>query len=235
MHSVPFQRHFSCTKCPVNKDCLCKPLTDLELDSLQSFKKVERIYKKNEIIFQNNSKLNEVMTVISGWTIEYKIMPDGKRSISNISIPGDFIGFTPENNFLNLSSLSAVTEVKVCVFDKDSLNNFVKKHPEMASRLITMLSYEVNKLSNLLTSISRLSANEKLLYLIQSLSMKINKCSFSDLLNKKVYIPLSQEQIADILGMTSVHLSRTMKNLKDKNILEIENKDYKLLALRELN
>jgi len=35
--------------------------------------------------------------------------------------------------------------------------------------------------------------------------------------------------------MTSVHLSRTMKNLKDKNILEIENKDYKLLALRELN
>lgn len=233
MNSVPFKKNYSCTLCPVNQDCLCRPFDENEMNAVLSFKKEERQYKKNEIIFKNDSKLNEVMTIVSGWTIEYKLMPDGKRSIFNISIPGDFVGFHPEKDFLSISVLSAVTDVKVCVYDKESLENFVKKHPEMASRLIRMLSYEVNKLSNFLTSVSRLSSKFRLLYFIQSLGMRINKCSYLDLLGKSIDIPLTHEQIADCLGITNVHLSRTLKELKNNSILQTSKGSYKFKILNE--
>jgi CRP-like cAMP-binding protein len=222
-----------CKICPILDDCVCNDNVHFEL--LNSYKMNDKSYKKKEIIFFNETKFNKVMTIISGWVLEYRILPDGQRSIVNIFTPGDFIGFNFDDNFLSKSTFVAVTDVKCCMLDKKSFVNFIENQPFIAHKVIKKLTLSIESMSNYLTSVGRTDAQSRICFLIYNLAQKVYKYTYSNIIGKDINIPLNQEDIADILGLTSVHVSRSIKRLCDKNIISLNKKSYKLLSLNNIN
>ena len=225
-----------CKICPVLDDCVCVyEGKNVDIESINSYKKNEIFYKKKETIFFNGSKLDKVMTIISGWVMEYRLLPEGQRSIVNIFTPGDFIGFNLDNNFLTKSTFVAVTDLKCCTYDKKLLLGFVNKTPTVSSKIIKKLTLNVENMSSFLTSIGRTNSQSRICFLIYNLAKKVYKYNDSNVIGKDIKIPLSQEDIADILGLTSVHVSRSLKMLCEKNTISVSKKSYKILSLNNIN
>ena len=225
-----------CKICPVLDDCVCIDYNDnLHYELMNSYKMNDKFYEKKEIIFFNETKFNIVMTIISGWVLEYRILPDGQRSIVNIFTPGDFIGFNIDDNFLTKSTFVAQTDVKCCILDNKSFKNYMINKPFVAHKVIKKLALNIENMSNYLTSLGRTDSQSRICFLIYSLAQKVYKYNYSNIIGKNINIPLSQEDIADILGLTAVHVSRSIKRLCDKNIISVNKKSYKLLSLNNIN
>jgi len=220
-----------CEKCPVLNECVC--IVDdekLQFNILNTYKRYDKKYKKKEVIYHDDIKLNKIMTIVSGWVLEYRILTNGQRCIVNIYTSGDLIGFNIDDNFINKSIFVSATNLQACVFDNDTLINFINKNPILAGSIIKRLSINIDKMASFLTSITRTKSQERILYFIYYIGQKVYKFNSFNMVGKDIYIPLTQEEIADILGLTSVHISRSIKTLIDNKVIEVNKYKYKFLG-----
>jgi len=223
-----------CKGCPVIDGCICSVSpnkVDSDILLLNEYKMGFKSYKKKEIISINNSKFDKVITIVSGWVLEYFIFSDGQRSIINIYTPGDIIGFSETENKINKSIYRTATNTKCCIFNKKALHKFVSNNPDVASRLIKKLTLNFSKLTSSLAFISRTNAKSRILFLIYNLANKTKNLTPYSIVGKEIDIPLSQEDVADVLGMSIVHVSRTIRSLREEKMLTVTKNTYKILSL----
>lgn len=227
---LQIDKNLRCKKCPVLSECLCS-LEDekLQFKILNSYKRHDKKYTKKEIIYHENTKINNIMTIVSGWVLEYRILENGLKCIVNIYTPGDLVGFNIDKNFINKSLFIAATQTETCILDNNTIINFVNNYPILASSIIKRLTTNINTMASFITTISRIKSQERILHFIYYIGQKIYKLNFSNIVNKDIKIPLTQEQIADILGLTSVHVSRSINSLIHNKVITVNNKNYKLL------
>ena len=219
-----------CEKCPVLDECVC--IVDdekLQFNILNTYKRYDKKYKKKEIIYHDDIKLNKIMTIVSGWVLEYRVLENGQRCIVNIYTPGDLIGFNIDENFINKSIFISATNIKTCVFDNNTLIDFINKNPILAGSIIKRLSINIDKMASFLTSITRTKSQERILYFIYYIGQKVYKFNSSNIVDKDIEIPLTQEEIADILGLTSVHVSRSIRTLIYNKVIVVNKHKYKFL------
>ena len=81
-----------CAACPVREWAICQALPDEDLDVVQKFRSRERTFPAGTDLFLEGESWNELYTVLEGWLYMYKLLEDGRRQITKIVLPGDFVG-----------------------------------------------------------------------------------------------------------------------------------------------
>jgi len=193
------------------------PLTAGEEQALNELEGQERAFRRGTTIRGENDTARELFIVQKGWLHSYVLMGNGSRQIMRLHFPGDILGLSTLAFGRSSDSITAVTDVVLCPFDKDRLARIFEDHPRLAALILTICVAERASLADRLASVGRTSARARVASLICELLARLRISQGPDL--KEFQVPLTQEEIGDTTGVTAVHVNRMMRSLVDDGLI----------------
>ncbi len=169
-------------------------------------------------------------TVKSGWVMLYSLLPDGGRQIHEFVLPGAFLGYRPERDAVLAYSAEALTDVTVCVLPREGTFRLLREMPELAMSFACTAWHAQAHAFQQQVSLGRRNARARIAHLLHDLHGRARNSGMGE----PVALPLTQEHIGDALGLTPVHVSRTLKTLRDDGIVSISGHLLEVLDLSRL-
>lgn len=191
----------------------------------------EKKYLPRQDIVSAGSRATTSCMVIEGLSARYKLLSNGRRQITAINVPGDFVDL---QSFL-LSRMeygvTALTPCRVLSIEHDAIRRLITNTPSI-TRLLwmdTMLDASIHQ--EWIVSMGRRSAFARLAHLICELFLRLKAVDRTE--GHTFRLPLTQSELADILGLSIVHVNRILKALRAEKIvvwsqstLRIDNWDH---------
>ena len=225
-----------CTQCPLRALPRFRDFSPKELDFVSQFKSGELSVERGATILVEGTHSAHIFTVLAGWSFRYKLLPDGRRQILNYVLPGDLIGLQGGLMGEMDHSVEALSQVTLCVFERAKLERLFEKHPSLAYDLTWIAAREERILDENLLSIGRRSAIERTAYLISYLHEKATEVGM--LSGNRKAIPVTQQHLADTLGLSLVHTNMTLRTLADRKFIKWQDRGCEVLdpdGLRDLS
>jgi CRP-like cAMP-binding protein len=204
-----------CAFCPLRKLKGFRDFAPDELEFVHRFKKGELRVERGATVLAEGSASAHFYTVLSGWGFRYKLLEDGRRQIVNYVMPGDLVGLQGTLMGEMQHSVEALSPMTLCVFDRDNLFRLYEKHPSLAYDITWIASREECMLDENLLSIGRRSAAERVAYLITFLAQRAAGTG----IGRGSRIPITQQHVADTLGLSLVHTNRTIRKLVARKLV----------------
>jgi len=233
--AVGTAQKYPCERCPIRKLKVFRPFTAEELEFVKSFKSGELNVDPRTTILQEGASSAHLYTVLEGWAFRYKTLPDGRRQVLNFALPGDFIGLQA-TLFNEMShSVEALSPMLLCVFPRERLWELFEHYPGLAFDVTWLASREEQILDQNLLSVGRRTALERTAFLLLHLHQRATAVGLAPA--DSFSPPLTQQHLADALGLSIVHTNKTLKRLSDRKIIRWKNRELEILnveALREI-
>ncbi len=188
-----------------------------ELEFVSGFKSGELSVDRGATILVEGTHSAHLFTVLGGWAFRYKLMEDGRRQILNYVLPGDLVGLQGGLMGEMQHSVEALSAVTLCVFEKSKLERLFERHASLAYDLTWIAAREERILDENLLSIGRRSALERTAYLLAYLYQKAKAVGMIS--GNKKTIPITQQHVADTLGLSLVHTNKTLRKLAGRGLV----------------
>jgi CRP/FNR family transcriptional regulator, anaerobic regulatory protein len=227
--TVP-QIQVPCEKCPLRGKTTLRDFSPEELEFVRSFKSGELTATAGTSLLLQGTNSAHLYTVLTGWAFRYKTLADGRRQILNFALPADFLGLQTSMGDEMQHSVEALTDMILCVFQRNHLWDLYSRHPTLAFDLTWLAAREERMLDENLLSVGRRSALERSAFLLLHLFRRAEQVGLTR--SSTLRLPLTQQHFADALGMSLVHTNKTLRRLsatkamrwKDR-VLEILDRD----------
>lgn len=197
------------------------PLTEAEILALETLESEARELPRGATILRENDPADEMFVLRHGWAMSYLILDDGSRQILRLHFPGDIIG-TASAAFADASeTIVTITGATVCPFDKAALKTMFEQHPRLAALFFVIAQAERVSLTDRLASLGRTSAKARVAALLVDVLIRLRFLN-KDITNT-IPLKLTQEEIGDATGLTSVHVNRMLRALVEDQLIAREN------------
>jgi CRP-like cAMP-binding protein len=176
-----------------------------------------REHPAGRTIVRTGTTLSASTLLVEGIVCRYKDLADGQRQIMELHVAGDFVdlhGFLLKQLDHNVG---AMTPIRVASFPHDSLRGITETHPHLGRMLwfSTLLDAAIHR--EKILSIGRRSAMARIAHIFCELLVRLRIVGLAD--DSGYALPLTQADLADVTGLTSVHVNRMLKKLRDENLL----------------
>lgn len=199
---------------------------DIEL--LRSLEKVEQTYSPNEMVQNQGAEVRNLHVVKEGWVISGYLLPDGNRQILNIFLPGDIVGLYDVPFKHSIASVSVITQAVLCPFPRRRVDEIIQASKRLATIFFMLDMYQQAIMVERIVTLGQRTAFERLCHLLLEISYRMaDRCDDPRLTrtdaagNNHPSLPLTQKQVADMLGLTEVHVNRTMGQLRADRLVEV--------------
>jgi CRP-like cAMP-binding protein len=194
-------------------------LSEAESQSLSRLEEQERAYRRGAVVIRENEGPRELFIVRSGWLHSSGVLGNGSRQILRFHFQGDILGMPLLAFSEPPETVTAVTDVVLSPFSREKLGQIFDDHPRLAALILGISVAERVALADRLASIGRTSARARVGSLICEIFARMRRlAAVGD--SGWVQLPLTQEDIGDATGLTSVHVNRMMRALADDGIIE---------------
>ncbi|HRE41405.1 MAG TPA: Crp/Fnr family transcriptional regulator [Ignavibacteria bacterium] len=211
-------------------------LNDEQLKKIYSFCSIKR-FDKNDIIFFETEPYKGFYAVMTGHIKVFKVSPDGKEQIINIFEPFMTFAEVPMFNGIksgsknqeypaNASSMENDTEV--LFIPANEYIEFLKSDIDLCMKMISVLALKNSHLNMMLGNITLKDVTTRLASFI------LKEIEKQDSKDGKIIIDISRYDLAAYLGTIQETLSRSLKRLQDRKILEVDGKLITVTNLSEL-
>ena len=194
-------------------------LTEAESASLAQLEEQERAYRRGAVVIRENESPRELFIVRSGWLHASGVLGNGSRQILRFHFQGDILGLPLLAFSDSPETVTAVTDVVLSPFSREKLAQIFNDHPRLGALILGISVAERVSLADRLASIGRTSARARVGSLICEIFARMRRLGAVGN-GEFVPIPLTQEDIGDATGLTSVHVNRMMRSLVDDGIIE---------------
>ena len=170
-----------------------------------------------------------VHLVLAGWGSRYKSLPDGKRQIVGIFVPGDFCDV---NVFILKQmdhSIGAITRLKVAMITPEDMIALTAGRPRLAQALSWHELVSVAIQREWTVNLGQRSAYERIAHLLVELYLRLALVGLAH--DGQCDFPLTQTDLAEASGLTAVHINRTLQELRRNGLIELERKQLRILDL----
>jgi CRP-like cAMP-binding protein len=226
-------RQVPCQLCPLRKLDIFRPFTSEELAFVGRFKTGEVAVKAGDPLFLEGSSCSNLYTLLSGLAFRYKLLPDGRRQILNYCMPGDFLGLQGSVMLEMQHSVEALSDMVLCVFPREGLWKLFESHAGLSFDLTWLAARSEQMLDQQLLSVGRRSAVERCAHLLLHLAARLGEVGMTSS-QRTVSIPITQQHIADTLGMSLVHTNRTLGRLMREGAIRWREKEFEILDRERL-
>ena len=177
-----------------------------------------RKFDKDQILLVQDERPRDIFFVKSGFIKGYDINVDGIEQHIWLGAKGDIIPYEWLFNAVDSTQLfySAFTYLEVYVVNKDELIEFFAKNPDVLLHVAHDLAAKLSELTEKLTATEKPKASEKIIYMLHMLARRFGQESEDGGENTQITVPLTQQDIANLLGLTRETVATELKKLKDK-------------------
>ena len=208
-----------CLACPLRLKPAFKDKTDDEVRFIQAMKLNHRVLPAGADIIHPGQEDAELYTLFSGWAFRYQSLPDGRRQILNFLLPGDLVGLQASLLSAAQHGIEALTAVELCVFPRKRVWDLFVRMPSLSYELAWLGSREECLIDENLTSVGQRNAGERIAALVISLYRRADALGLVS--EQSFQFPLSQQQLADALGLSLVHTSKTWSRLRRAGLFAV--------------
>jgi len=201
--------------CIVNQFSHHAELDPDEIKLLTGLERDVRAYPAGHILSEAGSLSGHFFSLHSGWAYATRILSDGQRQVLDIFLPGQIMGLRDIGFSRTQTELMALTEVEACPFPIDALEDIFQNSPKLAHVFFLKMAREHALLTERIINIGRRAAKERVAHFL--LEMKVRQYATE----ADFELPLNQNVIADALGISAVHVSRTLTELRERALVEV--------------
>jgi CRP-like cAMP-binding protein len=169
----------------------------------------------------------------NGWLFRYKTLHNGDRQIVDFILPGQIFGLQACFFKVSLYSIATITEASVSAIPLDTIDSVFERDPRLAKALFWSAVCEAAIVGEHLIDTARRSASERVSHLVLELFVRLKASGQTD--GVSFDMPLTQELIGDALGLTTVHVNRTLRSLREDGLLKMSNKCVTILDFDALS
>jgi CRP-like cAMP-binding protein len=160
---------------------------------------------------------DECKLIIEGWACRYGSLPDGRRQIMALHMGGDFVDLQSFPLKRMDHSVGTLTRCRIAVFHHSTLTDITRRYPHLTRMLWLTTLLDATILRQWLLSVGRRWAVERLAHLICELLVRLQTVGLTD--GRTFTLPLTQIELADVLGVSPVHAHRVVNDLRERGLI----------------
>jgi CRP-like cAMP-binding protein len=196
------------------------PVSPDEVAILCELQSSPRSVQRHRDIITEGRSYGGLFIIMEGNAIRYRILHDGRRQIVNIVLPGDIVGSLGYFMESSLYSTKALTDVVVAALPFARLTALNETHPRLVTKIFWWLSCESTIYAEHLVDLGRRSALERVAHFLLELLIRLRSVGLAD--DQSFKIPLTQELMADALGLSIPHVNRVLRRLREDDLVAVE-------------
>jgi CRP-like cAMP-binding protein len=183
-------------------------------------------------LVREGDKATHVHVLLGGFAYRYKLVDGGKRQIVAYLVPGDLCD--SHASFLDImdDSILSIAESRIALIARDTLRELFEKHPAVlrAFSCATLVNNAI--LRNWLANIGRRSPEMRIAHLICEMHLRLYAVGLAD--GNKLHFPITQADLADTMGLSTVHTNRTLQMLKAKKLIVVRRGFFEIVDFKRL-
>lgn len=203
-------------------------MTASEIEAVESLVVEQRHLKRHDIIRAQGEPVQEVYLLAEGWAASFLDVVTGSRQLVRVHLPGDMLGTPSVVLATAAETLVALSRATVDVVPLSAYSKLFMSAPRIAVGMFLTAQKERILLMDRLTSIGRTNAAQRLAAFLLNIHERLGIAGFQ---GPTFQLPLSQDELADVLGITPVHTNRTLSQLARAGLIRRHGKSITLLDI----
>lgn len=187
------------------------------LERLSDIKLQNVVLKKNRKLYSLYQERPEIFVVKKGWVSLCHSFKSHGKNICNVYMPGDVVGI--RESFFDNHNMT-VLALQDCQLDRVSvvnLHDLCEKYADIKRAVVSYIMVNDNITIERLRSCTHHKAEERVAHFLLEVYARYN---FKKMINSNEFsLPIKQEIVGELLGITSVHVSRCMTALEQKKMI----------------
>lgn len=213
--------------CMVDRFIQFTELDAEEIALLHQLEQDRKAFPAGTVLCAAGSNATHLFTLVAGWAGSVRYFADGRRQVLDLYLPGQIMGLRGLGADQAQSDLVAFTDIVACPFPSARIDQLLA-HPGLAAAMILTLTAEQALLTERIANVAQRPALERMAHFLLELRFRLGADTGS------FELPLTQDLIGDLLGLSSVHVSRTLGRLRKLKLAEINDRSVDLLNLPAL-
>ncbi len=195
-------------------------LDDADRSALHSLPYQIKTAEAGAYIVREGAPTEKSALILSGLAFRHKLTADGGRQIVSIHIPGDFVDL--EGSLLAIAdhNVQTLTRCEIATISRAAIQKLVKTHPRVGLAMWIDTLVDGSIFREWVTNVGRRDAKQRIGHLFCEFALRLDVAGLGDV--KGYELPMTQEQLADATGLTSVHVNRTLKALEADGLIRRE-------------
>src|SRR6266851_725222 len=180
---------------------------------LAAMSPMPRLLQRGDLLMQMEEAHEFVYAINSGWLARTRTIADGRRQIIVIFLPGEFCGIKTIFLTRQPDAIEALTAASTQRVHYQEVCTLAAQDFAVAMALARQLALDERHLHNWNVRLGRANAEERLAALLLELRNRLRQFGVSA--GERYALPLTQEQIADHVGLTTVHVNRVLRRFRE--------------------
>lgn len=193
-------------------------LSDEDRSAILALPYEMRTYQASTYVVREGEKPRASCEFIQdGFAFRQKLTANGARQIVSLHLRGDFIDL--QHLFLNIAdhNVQALTELKVIGVERDALQRIALERPAVGRAMWVDALVDSAIYREWVLNVGRRDARARIAHVLCEFTLRMKAAGFPT--EQGLELPLTQEQLADVVGLTPVHVNRTLKSLEADGIV----------------
>lgn len=186
-----------------------------------------------QYIVRDGERPTHSCLLLSGFAYRHKVTGDGRRQIMSIHMRGDVVDL--QNSLLRRSdhNVQALTNIAVAYIPVEAVRSLAFERPNVGKAMWYETLVDASIFREWTLNVGRRHARERTAHMLCEFALRLEVAGLGDQLDYE--LPMSQDQLADALGLTPVHVNRTLQGLEAEGLIErtrrsVRIPDWKALA-----
>lgn len=180
-----------------------------------------RMVERNHFVVREREKATHSCLMLSGYSVRSKVVGSGNRQIVSIHMKGDMVDL--QNSLLEIAdhSVQMLTSSKVAVIPRQEIIQLATERPNVGLALWMDTLVDASIFREWVANIGRRDARTRIAHLLCEFSLRLKLAGLGG--DDICELPMTQEQLGDATGLTSVHVNRTIRALEAEGLIDRSN------------
>lgn len=207
-------------------------LNESERAEIRDLSRQTRTVAPGRDIVSEGESPDHIHLILEGWAARYKIVPDGGRQITAFLIPGDLCDSNAAIIGQMDHGVGALTPVTVAFIPRTAADTLSLLHPNLVRLIWLSTLIDEAVLRAWIVNMGRRDAYGGIAHLMCELQARLRNVGLAG--EDRFDLPLTQEAIADALGITPVHVNRVLHRMRSEGLIVLKGRVLTIVDSRKL-
>lgn len=207
-------------------------LGDQEIQAIEELCRQPREIGAKKYLSRDGDEMHSFPVVLSGWAARYQILRNGARQITRLLLPGDAFYFDCSPNGIAIEEVITLSPCKIVNITHADMRRLIDRFPTIGDAMRSYGCMENAVLASWVVNVGRRDALERMAHLICEAHYRLSLVDPHQ--GQQIYFPLTQDDLADVLGLTPVHINRKLQQLRQEGLITLRSKQLTIHDLRTL-
>lgn len=186
-------------------------------------------FRRHQYLARAGEAQQQIYRLEEGWACRFRVLRDGRRQIVALFLPGELC--EPQWILSHRADLPvvALTPLRATTIGMDTADGPQQYRRDLLEPVYDAMLQSLNRQAEWIVSLGRKTAAERICALIRDIFLRLR--GNGRLIGDRFAMPLTQYDIADIVGLTPVHVNRVFKSLRRDGVIELKSRSMRIADL----